>query len=83
MDEQIFNIDLNELPNDEEEMLQFEGNAFVWNDGSSRKEDSMKNEFDPFYWSVFLSEKEAFICFKKYARRNGFSICKDRTDKKK
>ena len=41
MDEQIFNIDLN----DEEGMLQFEGNAFVWNDRSSRKEDSMENEF--------------------------------------
>ena len=42
----------------------------------------MKNEFDPFIGQCFLSEEEAFICFKKYACRNGFSIRKDRTDKK-
>ena len=49
---------------------------FMENDGSSRKEDSMKNEFDPFIGQCFLSEEETFICFKKYACRNGFQFVK-------
>ncbi|KAG5516678.1 hypothetical protein RHGRI_037427 [Rhododendron griersonianum] len=76
MDEHVFDFDLNELPNDEEEIIQIEGNntleltEYPSEIGGSRKDDSIRNEFDPFIGQCFLSEEEAFIFFKKYDRTN-------------
>ena len=41
-----------------------------------------KNEFEPFIGQCFFSEEEAFIFYKNYANRNGFTIRKGRSEKK-
>jgi len=46
------------------------------------KYDSVRNEFDPYIGKRFLSEEEAFLCYRQYACKNGFLIRKDRTAKK-
>ena len=70
MDEENFDIDLNKLPNEEEMIVQFQWNSFELSEypkeiGGLVREDSMKNEFDPFVGQCFLGEEEAFICYKK------------------
>lgn len=98
MGEQIYDIDLNEVFNNEERTVQLEGNGLelkryptdavqihhdTENSESGEKEcDSVRKEIDPFIGQCFLSEEEAFICYKEYASRKGFSIRKDRTFKK-
>ena len=42
----------------------------------------IENEFEPFVGQCFLSEEEAFIFYKNYANRNGFTIRKGRSEKK-
>ena len=44
---------------------------------------SIENKFKPFFSQCFLSEKEAFIFYKNYTNRNGFTIQKGRLEKKK
>ena len=44
---------------------------------------SIENEFEPFVGQSFLSEEETFIFYKNYANRNGFTIRKGRSKKKK
>ena len=39
---------------------------------------SIENEFEPFFGQYFLSEEEAFILYKNYANRYGFTIRKGR-----
>ncbi|XVF11801.1 hypothetical protein REPUB_Repub08aG0059100 [Reevesia pubescens] len=46
-------------------------------------ENSVEMEFEPFVGQCFLSEEEAFAFYQNYAKRNGFSIRKGRTDKKR
>ncbi|KAG5541282.1 hypothetical protein RHGRI_021205 [Rhododendron griersonianum] len=75
MDEPLFDIDLNQLPNDGERVIEFEQNASELNE--------YPKEIDPFIGQYFLSEEEAFVCYKKYACRTGFSIRKYCTDKRK
>ncbi|XVF54423.1 hypothetical protein PTKIN_Ptkin05aG0179100 [Pterospermum kingtungense] len=45
-------------------------------------ENSVELEFEPFVGQCFLSEEEAFAFYQNYAKRNGFSIRRSRTDKK-
>ena len=35
---------------------------------------SIENEFEPFFGQCFLSEEKAFIFYKYYANRYGFTI---------
>ena len=44
---------------------------------------STENEFEPFVGQCFLSEEEDFIFYKNYANRNGFTIRKGHSEKKK
>ena len=44
---------------------------------------SIENEFEPFISQCFPSEEEAFICYKNYANRYGFTIRKGHTKEKK
>ena len=44
---------------------------------------SIENEFEPFVGQCFLSEEKAFIFYKNYANRNGFTIRKSRLEGKK
>lgn len=67
-----FSFDLNEVPMDDDAI-------FV---ECGEKSDSGRNEFDPFIGQCFLSEEEAFIFYKNYAFRHGFSIRKARSLKK-
>ncbi|XP_058188771.1 protein FAR1-RELATED SEQUENCE 11-like isoform X2 [Rhododendron vialii] len=97
MDESIIDFDLNEPSNDEVGVISFERNTFELNEypkeidcsseddlaGQKKSEDDLvQNVFDPFLGQCFLSEEEAYVCFQNYARRSGFSIRKDRTNKK-
>ena len=43
---------------------------------------SIENEFEPFVGQCFLCEEEAFIFYKNYGNRNGFTIQKGRLEKK-
>ncbi|KAH7857174.1 hypothetical protein Vadar_009871 [Vaccinium darrowii] len=95
MNEPLFNIDLNQLPNDQEGVIELDeypkeiGGSMhcheyiELNEFGKKKDDLVENEIEPFIGRCFLSEEEAFICYKKYACANGFSIKKYRTDKKK
>ncbi|KAH7845832.1 hypothetical protein Vadar_006568 [Vaccinium darrowii] len=95
MNEPLFNIDLNQLPNDQEGVIELDeypkeiGGSIhcheyiELNEFGKKKDDLVENEIEPFIGRCFLSEEEAFICYKKYASANGFSIKKYRTDKKK
>ncbi|KAF7124416.1 hypothetical protein RHSIM_Rhsim12G0119700 [Rhododendron simsii] len=96
MDEPLLGIDLNQLPIDEEWVIEVDeypkeigGQVPVHfheyidlTESGKKKNDLGANNFDPFIGQCFLSEEEAFIFYKKYACANGFSIRKDRTDKK-
>ncbi|KAH7848663.1 hypothetical protein Vadar_005885 [Vaccinium darrowii] len=95
MNEPLFNIDLNQLPNDQEGVIELDeypkeiGGSMhcheyiELNEFGKKKDDLVENEIEPFIGRCFLSEEEAFICYKKYACANVFSIKKYRTDKKK
>ncbi|KAH7857854.1 hypothetical protein Vadar_017146 [Vaccinium darrowii] len=101
MGEPLPDIDLNQLPNDEERVIEFEQNAskleeypkeiggsihfheyIVVNEFGKEKDDIGGIEFDPFIDQCFLSEEEAFIYYKKYASKNGFSIRIGRSEKR-
>ena len=80
-------VDLNELPNDGENNDICGEEIVVWNEYPMKEmgvieenEDinSIENEFEPFVGQCFLSEKEAFIFYKIYANRYGFTIRKGR-----
>lgn len=98
MDGQLFSFDLNELPIDEENIVELEENGLGLNvcpkgivdvvpipedatlvECGQIKSDSGRNEFDHFIGQCFLSEEEAFVFYRSYASRHGFSIRKDRT----
>ncbi|XP_058218932.1 uncharacterized protein LOC131329669 isoform X3 [Rhododendron vialii] len=95
MDEPMIDTELNELRNDEERVVQLEGNLLELNEYPTdsvhihegtefpecgqKKDDSVTNELDPFIGQRFRSEEEAFICYRQYAYRNGFSVRKDRS----
>ena len=76
-------VDLNELPNDGENNDICGEELVVWNEYPMEEigvieenEDinSIENEFEPFVGQCFLSEEEAFIFYKNYANRYGFTI---------
>ena len=80
-------VDLNELPNDGENNDICGEEIVVWNEYPMEEigvieenEDinSIENEFEPFVGQCFLSEEEAFIFYKNYANRYGFTIRKCR-----
>ena len=72
-------VELNELPNDGKINNTY-GDEII-----EEHEDinSIENEFEPFVGQCFPSEEEAFIFYKNYANRYGFTIRKGRTEKKK
>ena len=83
---------LNEFPNDgknivtcEEEIV--DCNKYpIYEMGAIEEykdRNSIENEFEPFVGQCFLSEKEAFIFYGKYANRCGFTIRKGRFVTKK
>ena len=78
-------VDLNELPNDGENNDICGEEIVVWKEYLTEEigvieenEDinSIENEFEPFFGQCFLSEEEAFIFYKNYANRYGFTIRK-------
>ena len=80
-------VDLNELLNDGENNDICGEELVVWNEypmeeigAIEENEDinSIENEFEPFVGQCFLSEKEAFMFYKNYANRYGFTIRKCR-----
>ncbi|KAG5558295.1 hypothetical protein RHGRI_008276 [Rhododendron griersonianum] len=94
MDEPLLGIDLNQLPIDEEWVIELDeypkeiGGQVHFHEyielteSGKKKNDVRANNFHPFIGQCFLSEEEAFIFYKKYACAKGFSIRKDRTEKK-
>ena len=85
-------VELNELPNDGKNHNNYGDEIIDWNECSIDKmrvieehEDiySIENEFEPFVSQCFPSEEEAFICYKNYANRYGFTIRKGHTEEKK
>ena len=76
-------VELNEFPNDGKNNNPCGGEIVDWNECPidetrfiEEYEDihSIENEFEPFVGQCFLSEEEAFIFYKNYANRNGFTI---------
>ena len=72
-------VELNELPNDGKINNTY-GDEII-----EEHEDInlIENEFEPFVGQCFPSEEEAFIFYKNYANRYGFTIQKGLTEKKK
>ena len=76
-------VNLNELPNDGENKDTCGEEVVVWNEypieeigviDENEDINSIENEFEPFVGQCFLSEEEAFIFYKNYANRYGFTI---------
>jgi len=85
-------VELNELPNDGKNHNTYGDEIIDWNECPIDKvgvieehEDinSIENEFEPFVGQCFPSEEEAFIFYKNYANRYGFTIQKGHTKEKK
>ena len=57
----------------------------IWNGVIEEHEDinSIENEFESFVGQCFLSEEEAFIFYRNYANRYGFTIWKGCIEEKK
>ena len=64
-------IELNEFLNDETGVIE-----------EYEDINSIENEFELFVGQCFLSEEKAFIFYKNYTNRNGFTIQKGRLEKK-
>ena len=76
-------VDLYEPSNDGENNDSCGEEIVVWNEylieeigviEENEDINSIKNEFEPFVGQCFLSEEEAFIFYKNYANRYGFTI---------
>ena len=85
-------IELYELPNDGKNNNTYGDEIIDWNECPIDKmgvieehEDinSIEKKFEPCVGQCFPSEEEAFIFYKNYANRYGFTIRKGRTEKKK
>ncbi|KAG5532259.1 hypothetical protein RHGRI_026780 [Rhododendron griersonianum] len=82
-------FDLNEFPLEvsmEEVLVESEAINAAWDEyplddreviEDYEDQNSTENAFEPFVGQCFLSEEEAFIFYKNYATRHGFSIRKD------
>ena len=72
-------VELNELPNDGKINNTY-GDEII---EEHENINSIENEFEPFVGQCFPSEEKAFIFYKNYANRYGFTIWKGCTEKKK
>ena len=79
-------VDLYEPSNDGENNDSCGEEIVVWNEylieeigviEENENINSIENEFEPFVGQCFLSEEEAFIFYKNYANRYGFTIRKN------
>ncbi|KAH7843950.1 hypothetical protein Vadar_022780 [Vaccinium darrowii] len=82
MDEPLFDIDLNQLPNDQQRVIELDEypkeirgsmhfhEYIELNEFGKEKDDLIENKTDPFIGQCFLSEEEAFVCYKRYACSN-------------
>ena len=84
-------IELNELPNDGKNNNTYGDEIIDWNEcpidkmgviGEDEDINSTKNEFEPFVGQCFPSEERAFIFYRDYVNRYGFTIWKGRIEKK-
>ena len=85
-------IELNELPNDGKNNNTYGDEIIDWNEcpideiGVIEENEDIKSieiEFEPFVGQCFPSEERAFIFYRDYVNRYGFTIRKGRTEKKK
>ncbi|GKE82340.1 hypothetical protein Tco_1552340 [Tanacetum coccineum] len=77
--EEMVSFDLNEVPVAENMMTVENEEIIVDEDSCSEKE----NKCEPFVGQCFVTEEDAFIFYKNYARTKGFSIRKGRSENKK
>ena len=84
-------VELNELPNDGKNNNTYGDEIIDWNECPIDKMgvieehvdiNSIENEFEPFVGQCFPSEEEAFIFYKNYVNRYGFTIRKCCIEKK-
>ena len=85
-------VELNELPNDGKINNTYGDEIIYWNEcpidemgiiEEHENINSIEKKFEPCVGQCFRSEEEAFIFYKNYANRYGFTIRKGRTEKKK
>ncbi|GKC62989.1 protein FAR1-related sequence 11, partial [Tanacetum coccineum] len=79
MMKEMVSFDLNKVPVPENMMIVEDEEIIVDEDSCSEKE----NKCEPFVGQCFLTEEDAFVFYKNYARMKGFSIRKGRSDNKR